>query len=305
MYLKEIEYIVTIADTGSLTKAAEKLYITPSALTQQLLRLENELGTSLFLRTRSNWIPTAAGEVYIRTGREMLTMKQQAMKQMQDIASLKRGSIVIGFPPDRATEMITDIYPIFHRDYPNYAIKVLELNVRAQQKLVTNGEIDISFQVVTRKQQTSDVYIPLADEEILLAVPSIHPAGQYARSSDLSRFPELDLKHLAHEPFAQIYKISTLRDMTDDIFREAGISPEFIFETASNHTIANVVAAGLCCGLVPDTVIDAAPPGVTFYSLPTHPKRQITASYRRGIYLSQAEKHLLVLAKEIFGDGNY
>ena len=58
MTLKEIEYIVTIATEGTLTRAAEKLFITPSALTQQLVHLEKEIGMPLFILSRSGWTPT-------------------------------------------------------------------------------------------------------------------------------------------------------------------------------------------------------------------------------------------------------
>ena len=72
MNLKELEYVVAIADEKSLTKAAERLFITPSALTQQVLRLENELHAPLFIRSRSGWQPTEAGEIYLEAARKIL-----------------------------------------------------------------------------------------------------------------------------------------------------------------------------------------------------------------------------------------
>ena len=62
MNLKEIEYIVKIAEERNVTRAAEKLFITPSALNQQLLHLERDIGTPLFNRSRTGWTPTEAGE---------------------------------------------------------------------------------------------------------------------------------------------------------------------------------------------------------------------------------------------------
>lgn len=73
MNLKELEYVVAIADEKSLTKAAERLFITPSALTQQVLRLENELHAPLFIRSRSGWQPTEAGEIYLEAARKILS----------------------------------------------------------------------------------------------------------------------------------------------------------------------------------------------------------------------------------------
>ena len=72
MDLRQIQYIVAIAEENNITRAAEKLYITQSALNQQLLKLEKELGVQLFHRSRTDWHPTEAGEIYLKAAREML-----------------------------------------------------------------------------------------------------------------------------------------------------------------------------------------------------------------------------------------
>ena len=66
MNLKEIEYIIKISEEKNITRAAEKLYITPSALNQQLLNLEKELETPLFFRSRTGFTPTEAGKIYLK-----------------------------------------------------------------------------------------------------------------------------------------------------------------------------------------------------------------------------------------------
>ena len=75
MDLKQIEYIVKIDDEHSITRAAEKLFVTQSALNQQLLKLEKELGTPLFHRSRTNWRLTEAGEIYIEGAKAALQIK--------------------------------------------------------------------------------------------------------------------------------------------------------------------------------------------------------------------------------------
>ena len=65
MDLKQIEYIIAISEEHSITRAGEKLFITQSALNQQLQKLEKELGTPLFYRSRTDWHPTPAGEIYL------------------------------------------------------------------------------------------------------------------------------------------------------------------------------------------------------------------------------------------------
>ena len=115
MDTKQIEYILKIAEENNITKAADKLFITQSALNQQLLKLESELGTPLFHRSRTNWRPTAAGEIYIRNAREILRLKKNTYNQINDIANTKRGNLSIGFTPGRGINMFTSIYPVFHQ----------------------------------------------------------------------------------------------------------------------------------------------------------------------------------------------
>ena len=107
MNLKEIEYIVKIAEERNVTRAAKKLFLTPSALNQQLLHLEREIGTPLFFRSRTGWSPTEAGEVYLSAAREMLRLKRETYHRLQDITDAKKGSLSIGFPPERGAQYLS------------------------------------------------------------------------------------------------------------------------------------------------------------------------------------------------------
>ena len=79
MDLRQIENIITIEQEQSISRAAEKLFLTQSALNQQLLKLERELGTPLFERRKHSMIPTLAGRIYLNTAKQMISMKQDKM----------------------------------------------------------------------------------------------------------------------------------------------------------------------------------------------------------------------------------
>lgn len=95
MDLKQLEYIIAIADEQSISKAAEKLYMTQSALNQQLLRLERELGLLLFHRIKHSMVPTYAGNVYLEAARRILGIKEETYKILSDIADMRKGEISI------------------------------------------------------------------------------------------------------------------------------------------------------------------------------------------------------------------
>ena len=90
MDLKQIEYIVKIDDEHSITRAAEKLFVTQSALNQQLLRLEKELGAPLFHRSKVDMRPTEIGQVYLDNAREILRIKQRTYNLINDMTDAKK-----------------------------------------------------------------------------------------------------------------------------------------------------------------------------------------------------------------------
>lgn len=301
MNLKTIEYIVMIDEEKNVTRAAGKLFITPSALTQHLLHLEAELGMPLFHRARSGWTPTEAGAIYLETAREMLRLKRETYKRMQDVAAIRRGTLSVGFPPDRGAAMFKQVYPLFHQDYPDIVINVVETSVRRQQQLIAAGDLDIGFLTLREHQKTEDEYIHIRDEELVIVVPDEHPACRLCRESsvsggDYSPYPEIELAHLRYEPFALMYRESTISDCVRQIFHQAGFWPNVLFETARSQTIIEMVVSRLCCSIVPDSEAVPHPDGVAFFCLPDHPVWSIAASYKKNAYLSKPARHFIDLA---------
>ncbi len=297
MDFKQLEYIIKIAEENNITRAAEKLFITQSALNQQLLRLEKELGTPLFYRSRTNWRPTEAGEVYLENAREIMQIKHRTYSIISDIAATKKGNLSVGFTPGRGIDMFTSVYPDFHRQYPDIAVEPHEMSVHLQQQQIAKGELDIGFMTLRESDRTGDVYQVICQEEIVAVIPDGHPLSATAAPAG-EPLAQLDLSLLKYEPFVIMYRESTSRRLTDSIFRECGFSPSVLFETSSTATIATLVRSRICCGLIPYYYVQKNPEGIAAFSLPGHPCWDIAVSYKRGSYLSTAAKEFIRLASE-------
>lgn len=102
MNLKELNYIVTIADEGSISRAAEKLYMAQSSLSQFLQLYEAELGAPLFMRTSRGVRPTASGSVFLNHARQILLQYHRAQSELWDIEELSGGRIELGISTFRA-----------------------------------------------------------------------------------------------------------------------------------------------------------------------------------------------------------
>lgn len=306
MNLKEMEYIVMIARERKLSRAAERLFITPSALTQQVSNLERQLGLPLFYRSRSGWTPTEAGSVYLQSAQEILQIQHETSKKLQDLADARKGTLTVGITSEHGSSTFTHIYPAFHKQYPEVTINIYETNVRSQQQMLASGELDLGILTLSEHQQTDDIYISLAEEELLLAIPDIHPACQKAVPTERSHYPELDPAHVRQEPFAMMYKQSTMYEVISQTFQKYGFHPDTLFYAQRSVTALEMVSARICCSVVPSFFAAGAYQRtfehVSFFSFPSHPSWSINASYKRGGYLTDAAQCFIRLAKGYWGE---
>jgi DNA-binding transcriptional LysR family regulator len=297
MDTKQIEYILKIAEENNITKAAEKLFITQSALNQQLLKLEKELGTPLFYRTRSHWHLTEAGQIYIRGAKEAIKIKNVTYNQIYDVTQAKKGTLNIGLTPGRGLKLFTAVYPQLHRDFPNLNICPIEMRVRAQQEAIAKGIIDIGFMTLRPQDQTNDEYIILGQEKLMLIIPSGHPVAERSKAHR-SRIETISLKELRYEPFVLMDKDSTLRSVCDCAFQKAGFSPHILFETNNTGGIASMVEATLCCGIIPWYYVRHPSKKLTRFYLDETPSWDIAISYSKSNYLNSGAREFISLAQE-------
>ena len=205
-----IENIIKIAEEKSITKAAEKLYLTQSALNQQLLKIERELGTALFRRTKTEMIPTQAGEIYLKGAREMLRTKSRTYAEISDLTGSYKGTLSIGMTPVRGPDMFVHVYPRFHKKYPHMVVVPYELNIYRMQPLIARGDIDFGFMTLFPDQEAQNAYETLFEEEILLAVPASLAVTGVLEAKE-SAYPRLSLSELANHPFILLRKETTMR----------------------------------------------------------------------------------------------
>ena len=296
MDTRQMEYIIQISEERSITKAAEKLFITQSALNQQLQKLEKELGLPLFVRTRSDWQLTPAGEVYVNTARQILNLKKDAYSQIQDLKESGNRRITLGLIPERGVNMFTAIYPEFHRTFPDIRIEPVECNVRTMQNFITRNELDLGLITLSPAQKDENTYIHMEDEEIFLAVPVSHPLAHLG-STDAETAPEISLSRFSEDPFILITRRSTMFQLEESLFAEAGFQPQILFSTSSNVSKYRMVLAEVGCALLPGFFAEPDP-GLRYFRLDGRPSWEVTMCCRKDAYLSQAEQYFLELCQK-------
>ncbi|WP_144552924.1 LysR family transcriptional regulator [Bacillus sp. X1(2014)] len=300
MDLKQLEYMIKIAEENNITKAAEKLFITQSALNQQLLKLEKDLGTQLFVRSRTNWHPTQAGEIYIENAKKMVRIKKDTYNQINDLIDIKKGKLSIGLTPERGPEMFASIYPSFYKKYPNVKVEPIELPVKQQQHEISMGNLDIGFLTLQNSQKTNDEYIYICLEDILLAVPKAHPLAHLGGKFG-DKLPEISLDCFKNDTFALMQTGSTLREIYENLTADEDFNPNILLETRSGHNLYHMVAEGICCSIIPMAYAQYNP-NVSYFFIKQKPVWEVCASYKKGTYLSNPAKDLIKIASEYWSN---
>lgn len=297
MDLKQIEYILAIAEEQSISRAAEKLFITQPALNQQLLKLEKQLGTLLFERKKHTMIPTYVGSIYLDACRQIINIRKDTYKLINNIINEEAGLISVAYTSRRGAEMFSKIYPHFHARYPKVLFHIREGNVKDMEQMLLKHEVDMAFSLYLADQKKSAFeYTDLHTEPVVLAMPVTHHLAHMAGKQSYKTLPEIDIHLLKDSDFIFSGKTTLVRDLTDSMFSNVGFFPNILFETLNTATIISIVKQQLACAFIPGSYIDPDAPIVYFSVAPNYHWTQCMIKLPETI-LTKPEQYLLKLAK--------
>lgn len=283
MEFRQLQYVVQLANEKNFSRAAEKLHIAQPSLSQQIAKLEKELGIQLFQRNTSSVDLTYAGSIFAKRAQKILDMVAQLQSEMDDISQMRKGRLMIGSLPITGAHIWPKVLPIFRQRYPDIEIVLVEETTAVLEQLTANGQTDVSLLTLPLQDKTLD-YIPLIEETIYLAVPPNHPLACRTEGVSLSAF--------ADQPFILLKKGQGFRDTSVQICADAGFSPQIVFESSNIETVQSLVAAGMGVGFVPQMVARAAwsehAPVYLTITEPYTPYRTIVIAHKRDRYMTKA-----------------
>lgn len=301
MDLKKLEYIVTIAEEGNISHAANKLFVTRPALNHFLLNLEQDLGLKLFERNTKKLVPTYAGKLYIKSAKQILDIKKQTYKMLEDIMDNHIGCISLGVTHGIGNAMLADVLPKFHQKYPNYTLNLKEGNVRDLEAKVSDGDIDFAV-VGNGSIPTTLKHITTIACEVVLVLPPGHPLGIYAAPSGQPH-ASLDLTLLKDELFVLMNRDTNIRAIADKHFNLAGFKPKILVECSMSTLAYKFVKSGLGPSILMENQTLPSD-GVHIFSLtPTETWYQSVA-FREGTRFSKAEQYFIDLTLQFFSEAS-
>ncbi len=181
MELRQLQYALQIAAERNFSRAADKLHIAQPSLSQQLSKLEKELGVLLFQRNTSSVELTHAGEKFVEQAQTIIDAVELLRQEMSDISQLRKGRVVVGSMPITGAHLLPHVLPVFKSKYAEVEITLLEDSSMNLEKLTASGQTDLSLLSLPLEIPTL-AYEVLGEERIDLAVPPEHSLASRSAS---------------------------------------------------------------------------------------------------------------------------
>jgi DNA-binding transcriptional LysR family regulator len=289
MTFRQLQYILAVVENGSISRAAQKLFISQPALSQHILKIEEELDARIFDRSTTPLSLTDAGNVCIEMARKALFEYDQCRTAIDDVSNLRRGHITIGIPDNRSVQILPYVLPEFVRNYPGIEIQLWEARASDLDQEILKGNIDFSM-MVSASGDPKIKFEPLIKENLYLAVPSGHPLVRLIPPSP-DGTTVVDFALCGDYPFFLMKTGHRLRAVIDYYFKKYDISPPIVMETSNALLTYRMTAAGLGLSLVSQLTTSFISNSVSpaHYALPpSHNCWTIGVNYHADKYVSNA-----------------
>jgi DNA-binding transcriptional LysR family regulator len=256
--LRLLTSFVTIAEEGSLTRAAARLHIAQQSLSQQMRLLEGQLGATLLERTSRGVRLTPVGTVLLREARAVLARAERATAAVRRAAAGEEGELRVGFLSSVANYLMPPVVRAFRARHPGIALQTQDVSIARLVARLREGGLDAGL---TRPPLVDD----LATELVLTEpVAAVLPAGHR-----LARRAELTLAELADEPWVLTPRSSwpPWHRLYDEVFAGAGFAPRVVQRGTSPQNLLALVAAGVGVTRLPLSSRSMRDGGVAFVPL--------------------------------------
>ncbi len=246
MEFHQLKYVCAIADTGNFSRAAERCQIAQPSLSQQVLKLEEDLGAKLFDRLGRSVRLTEAGRVFIIHARAILEQMDVARSSVADKKADLRGSISVGVIPTVAPYLMPGYTASFAKKYPDAKLRIVEQTTSVLVEGLRDLSIDVAILALPLRHKDLEMF-PIRTERLYAVLRRGHPQAS-AES--------LSLKELRGEPFVMLRDGHCFRDLSIGACAHARITPNIAFESGQFSSLLGMVAAGVGVTLVPEMAID-------------------------------------------------
>ena len=244
MLLAQVEAFLEVARRGSVSRAAEVLFVTQPALTARIHALEQELGAELFVRTRQGMRLTEAGRAFMPHAERATGALREGVRALEAVRSGAEGHLVLAAAPAVSTYLLPPILQRFSHDHPKVDVTVRTGHSEDVLRMVLRDEVQLGLGRALNHPEIEATRF--SEDELVLVVPPDHPFS--ARRS-------VSLPELASEQLILFDRTSSYYELTNGAFLSAGVSPRTVMELDNIEAAKKMVAGGLGYAFLPRTAV--------------------------------------------------
>jgi LysR family transcriptional regulator, transcription activator of glutamate synthase operon len=288
MEFRQLRYLEAVVRHRHFTRAADELHVAQSALSHQVARLEQELGMRLLQRTTRSVEPTEAGLLVAARARSILAEAGALREEVDELRGLVRGRVTVGALLFGGELDIPALLARFTSSYPEIDVGLREGTVQRMVEGLRDGSIDLAF-VLEREPRDEFERAPLSSEELAVVMSPGHALAS----------PEpIRIRALADERLIGFERGSSVRQLVDETFERAGVSPRIALEGNDLALVRSLVAEGIGLAIMPRTFAELPGPPVALRPLRPALRMTVALWWRRERVLSPAARAFVQFARE-------
>jgi LysR family transcriptional regulator, transcription activator of glutamate synthase operon len=275
MELRQLRYLAAVARHGSFTLAAQELHVAQPAVSQQVRRLERELGVELLTRTTRRVLVTEAGELALARASRILADADALRAEIDELHGLLRGTVGIGVIPAVGALDPASLLARFRARHPAVDIRLIETTLADTLDLLRADRLDVCFAFCAPERAGEGIAGELLfDDELALMVAPGHPLAKRRRVS---------MAAVAEEPLVAPITGASLRLALQEALEQAGASVRVSYESNEASTVRALTAQGLGVSVLPRSFANRPGPElVAVQIVPKLPRIPVSVLYRDG-----------------------
>ncbi len=285
--LRQLKYFMEVARVEHMTQASENLHVAQSAVSRQIIKLEDELGVALFERVGRNMRLTNVGRDFLEQAKRAFNELQKAESIVTEYTNPTLGTVRVGLPNSLATKVLPAVISKFREKYPDISYQFLEGSNAELTNMLHSGDLDFTFLSPVPAESEFFHTTRFFDEKLKVIVPKTHP---------LSSEQTLTLQDLVQEKFILYPSDFDLFQIVQKSAEKKGIMLDIAFQSTDFYTIQGLVGAGLGISILPEMILDGAIFKETI-SIPLRDK-----DLRRSVGLITTKKRNLSPSERLFHD---
>ncbi|GKH62435.1 LysR family transcriptional regulator [Eubacteriales bacterium] len=308
---KNKEYAYRVYKEGSFNKAAEKLHISPPALSAMIKRIETQLGMPIFNRKTSPISLTSFGVEYIKSIEAVNELEERVHNAAYELQTAQTGRLIIYASNLNVDYPISEAIAKFKNKYPKIKVSVVNMNTVISKQMLDSGEMDL-FITARPLDEREYVRTLIAKEQLILVVPrdlSINEKFKVFQLNknninmlDSNSVKGVDLHEFRSIPFILSSRGNYLRSCTDRMFFEAGFEPQANMEVEESSVATNFARYGVGATIISNALLERSDFEHHFclYKINSeHALRKVYICYRTGSYVTTAIEKFLNMFSEL------